>query len=195
MTTQSQKPQPKYQRSSSDTKVLITGVMHGGVQEMYNFLSKNEENFLMDDIGKKGTVSWVYGANLPSYVFDTNNMISWRESGEQFGPVVHILRHPLSVISSIIENGFCTKQEECDKLLEFFTSVTNVKLKKNMILAAARYWLEWNVVIEDSYHDRYQIHAESTNMFELLSYIGAKNETALPSETLPNTIVPSNKVI
>ena len=191
-------------------KILIVGLAQGGLDSLYNYL-KDLGDFPLNEVGTNGSISWVHAIQSNDYPSHfTKSIKNWENLQHIFGNSVFVQRHPLYVIDAIYRHCLCgivqshgqlqdkdkdkDKDKEKDGQLswDYVSRHLGKKLSENDLLSAARYYYEWNMAIMTNFPSSYQIHAESTNIFDFLSFIGAN--TSYPSLSLPNTFLKKEEV-
>ncbi|GMI51050.1 hypothetical protein TeGR_g4353, partial [Tetraparma gracilis] len=94
-----------------DCRPLLTGCGRSGTHYLSDVIIKNNIPILHERIGAAGSVSWIYGA---PYDPATDKLETWfsnpdgsdtrlRASADfDFYPLVHVVRHPLKAIASLL---------------------------------------------------------------------------------------------
>ncbi|KAJ1457698.1 hypothetical protein M885DRAFT_615122 [Pelagophyceae sp. CCMP2097] len=136
-------------------QVLVTGVQRSGTHftwEMFNRLGVHVHH---EGLGPGGSISWLYSWNAKSYAI--NNPDPLRD--QRFCVVLHQVRHPLRVLSSIVKS---TKAGD-----RFWVWLCNVEpelkcaAKPPLLALAARLWLLQNARIEQYADARFRVEETS----------------------------------
>ena len=172
---------------------LVTGCGRGGTLSIATYLNSVGVKAVHEDV-KKGyvSVSWLYAANAASYPFEGKGSRTLRAGrGYTFSPVVHLVRHPMKVISST-RRCFCgrgTRKTKAGrksdlKSWQFVDAVVEQYLPLDAQFRIAdpvdslrrsmAYWLGWNKMIEARFNRPARVLLESMNPSELLSVLGVK---------------------
>ena len=108
---------PKFTTSctSKDCRPLITGCGRSGTHFIAEEIMANNIDVKHERIGSKGSVSWIYGV---PHVASERTLETWFASEQdtllrelptsefQFFPIVHVVRHPIKAIASLL-TCFC----------------------------------------------------------------------------------------
>ena len=175
---------------------LITGCGRSGTHFLADQVMKNGVPVKHERIGDAGSVSWIYGAPFKE---EERKLETWFASEEDtkkraskdfgFYPVVHVVRHPLKAITSLV-TCFCgcgsmacgrwadePSWEWAGKFVNFSQDMCKtyrreglcigygVNERKGRLLRAIEYWIGWNDMVGDTSH--YRIRMEDYKMEEL----------------------------
>ena len=185
-------------------RFLVTGAGRSGTHAVFRMLRDVGVGVEHETVGSNGTVSWAHAPFLSPelrreiissnlmWASDNKAYKGWLYNGERtaFTPVVHIVRHPLSVVKSIL-TCFCDKPQNLNsadpKLVK--TEETKTEFSFNWakrfvalpgrdqpISRAVAYWTRWNEMIEPFAISRHHIER-----LDIASLLLSLNISAKPS--------------
>ena len=187
---------------------LVTGCGRSGTFSLADYLKSIGIPAIHEGIEHGHvSVSWLYAAKDRRYPFEGRSSTRLRIAkynlqkpgvNSIFGPVVHLVRHPLKVISST-RRCFCgrgTKQTRRGRIsdkqswvfVQRHLKTIDPQSPYNDLRRSALYWLEWNSLIEANFQDASRFQLESLNPHDLVVALGlkGKNVTILP-EKIPHS--------
>ena len=142
------------------------------------------------------SVSWLYAAyNAHKFPFEKTKSIKFRQAMELkakdgliFKPVVHLVRHPLKVISST-RRCFCGKGSRATALavrnnrkswafVQAQFPEIDPKSELFDITRSALYWLRWNQLIDRNFPGNTLVTLEGLNPRQLAEALGMNNDEA-----------------
>ena len=187
---------------------LVTGCGRSGTFSLADYLKSIGIPAIHEGINHGHvSVSWLYAAKDRRYPFESRSSARLRVAKYNlqkpgvstiFGPVVHLVRHPLKVISST-RRCFCgkgTKQTRrgriSDKQSWLFVQrhVKDIDPTSSFddMKRSSLYWLKWNSLIETNYPGASRFQLETLKPHNLVVALGlkGKNVTILP-EKIPHS--------
>lgn len=127
--------------------LLITGTGRSGTHYLSHLMCAMGLDFPHERVGKHGTASWkhIVTGTFINRKGDRQTEIC----SEGFERILHVVRHPMKVISSMQTFGPATWR--------FMAEHAAVDLDAPLPIRGMQAWLEWNRIIEMRAHWRFQI--------------------------------------
>lgn len=127
-----------------ELRLLIIGCPRSGTKYAAAYFQKIGHDIGHERVGKDGVSSWMFAA--------TDNTYPWgvgKKTDYNFKMIVHQIRHPLQVISSLstIHNISW----------KFIAKHINLNPELNDIQKRMKMWIEWNKLCESQTNFRYRI--------------------------------------
>ncbi|GBG30864.1 Hypothetical Protein FCC1311_070842 [Hondaea fermentalgiana] len=189
---------------SQNSIPLITGCGRSGTLSLMEYLRSINVQAVHEQVATAHvSVSWLYAAESDVYPFELKNSLVLRKKLKAslppgkplFGPVVHLTRHPLKVMSST-RRCFCGKGDRTlargaknDKrswvFAERFLPRMRADLPYESLERSAVYWLEWNKMIEENFPERTHVRLEDVDPGVLVRSLGL---TSIDTSSLPRTM-------
>jgi len=149
---------------------LVVGTLKSGISSFYGTLKSTDSGFNYDQLSNEGTglVSWKLGRGLTD------------ELSDRIGPVVHLVRHPLTVVSVLMQECFCfsdkatretNAKEEARTLSYLQKADPQFPVDKNVMTQALYHWVHWNKMIMKNYPDAKIMFAEDLDPPTFFAYI------------------------
>jgi len=205
---------PISQHDDSARIPLITGCGRSGTLTLKNALQNLGVSAVHEGVAPGAvSVSWLYAAyDAHKFPFEKSRHASYRKSreakvtaGSIFGPVIHLVRHPLKVISST-RRCFCGKGTPSSRksaissfkswgfASKYFPSIDPFSEEFD-IARSARYWLYWNLLVEKNFPQNTLMLLESWTSEQLLNSLGLHKPNlpqpkamSVNGHTSPNTV-------
>lgn len=195
-------------------RFLVTGAGRSGTHAVFHMLREVGVGVEHETVGSNGTVSWAHAPFLDPalrrkiissnlmWASDNKAFKGWLYNGEKtaFTPVVHIVRHPLSVVNSILI-CFCDKPQNLNspepKLVRTEQTKTEFSFnwakrfvalpgREQPISRAVAYWTRWNEMIDPFAISRHHIERLDIASLLLSLNISAKksNDAMKPKDVI-----------
>jgi hypothetical protein len=152
-------------RIVDEKSTLITGCGRSGTKYISRVLSSGGLDIGHEIMGKDGIASWLLGVDADS--------VPWgpRRRDFQFRTILHQVRHPLAVISSM---------QTCAQVSwSFICRHVRCELEEPLALRCAKYWRYWNEQIESEADWRYRIEDVQIIRDELCERTGCRVSQAV----------------
>jgi len=132
---------------------LVTGVQRSGTHFTWEMLNRLGIHSHHEGLGPAGSISWLYAWRARSYAIDNPTSLGNR----RFCVVLHQVRHPLRVISSVVK---ATKPR--DRFWDWiYTVEPKISPKLPPIARSALLWLRQNELIETYADARFKVEETS----------------------------------
>jgi len=193
--------------SPMKTIPLLTGCGRSGTLSLKEYLQKDVGISAVHEDLKVGavSVSWLYAASQDTqYPFEKLNSVKQRQrlaaslGPDIFGPVVHLTRHPLKVMSST-RRCFCGRgdrslplgrQSDMKSWRFVETHIPRIDPDSSFedLGRSALYWIEWNKLIDRRFPGNTHVRLEDAEPAALVGGLGiTRFDTTLLPKTLPHT--------
>jgi len=137
---------------------LILGTLRGGLPVIYALTSHHRRKISLNSFGQEGCISWKHAVvrkeDLETIPF----------------PVIHVLRHPLTMVYSSVKKGLQDRNDEEEKklreeLLPKYNTDGNVEEN------ALQHWVEWHTLIYQKFPDALRVHLEAFDPWILKTFV------------------------
>lgn len=142
--------------------LLITGTGRSGTHYMSHLMSAMGYDLPHERLGKDGAASWKHIVNGTFVNRKGDRRTEIR--GDVFGRIIHVVRHPMRVISSMQTFGPATWR--------FMAEHVAVDLDAPLPIRGMQAWVEWNLLVERRAHWRFQIEMLSQQFDEFCRQAG-----------------------
>ena len=186
---------------------LVTGCARSGTLSVSEYLDSIGIHAIHENVKENFvSVSWLYAVKDKKYPFESSFASDLRSATQVllnagqslFSPVVHIVRHPLKVISST-RRCFCGTGDRTSRLgkrsdekswifADKHIDRMNHSLGYSSIKRSVIYWVEWNKLIDQNFkHDQQVMRIEDLDPVDLVKAIGefGQNKTEIPHRIPP----------
>ena len=136
-------------------QVLVTGVQRSGTHFTWEFLNRLGVHVHHEGLGPAGAVSWLYTWRAGHFVINNPAPLS---PDHRFCVVLHQVRHPLRVISSIVK---ATKPRGDRYWQWIYAQEPTIQKDAPPPIRAAHLWLVQNERIEQFAHARFLVEETS----------------------------------
>src|SRR5579872_3545966 len=150
--------------SKGETRLLlVTGCAHSGTTYTSRLLKVAGLAIEHERIGDDGMVSWMFNVDI-----DKGFLCNYSDNeGITFNHTFHMVRHPLSVISS-----WYTRYNETSTLWPYLRKYIFIPEEATRLALCAHYYLGWNLLIESMSEYTFQVETIDKAFPEISNRIG-----------------------
>jgi len=187
---------------SLPNKRLVMGTVKGGLLNIYNLFRSTSTDVGYNAFRTSGAVSWQHVSKDLPFLFEENKVNPW--------PVVHVVRHPLSVVK-LFESEYLKRdqafrylnytEEERNELEEdeqekwrFICNLVPITETQDIAVKALHYWVEWARLINKNFPSAVTFQIEDIQLYSLYNVLMLAGKKFFPPPTPPRAYFPSYQV-